>query len=76
MDKQIQEIFRDILDDTSLVITRETFFHEIKDWDSVMLIDVLIAVENEFSIKLNIEDAQGVGNVSDIFKLIESKNNQ
>lgn len=70
---KIQEIFRDVLNEDNLELSETTKFEELKDWDSALLIDVLVAIENEFSIKLNIEDAQGVRSVSDIFQMIERK---
>ncbi|MBY0414943.1 MAG: acyl carrier protein [Bdellovibrionales bacterium] len=73
MIKEIQAIFQDVLDDNTLVVTSDTTFDQIKDWDSAILIDVLMAIENEFSIKINIEDAQEIKSVGDVFDLVEEK---
>lgn len=73
MINKIQTIFQDVLDNDNLLVTRETSFDQIKDWDSAILIDVLMAIENEFSIKMKLEDTQDIRNVGDIFTLVESK---
>lgn len=73
MKDKIQNIFRDVLDNDTLVINENTTFNEIKDWDSTNLIDVLMAIENDFNIKVKIEDAQDIKNIGDIFTMVKAK---
>jgi len=69
----VQEIFRDVFDNEELIITKETKSAELKDWDSVAHIDILIALENEFSLKFSIEEAYNIKSVKDILDLLEKK---
>ncbi len=66
----VLEIFRDIFDDDELEITRETCADDIEDWDSLEQINLLTAMEKEFSLKFKLEDVRGLKNVGDLLDLI------
>ncbi len=66
----VLEIFRDIFDDEELEITRETCADDIDDWDSLEQINLLTAMEKEFSLKFKLEDVRGLKNVGDLLDLI------
>ena len=70
---KLQEIFRDILDDKSLVLTRETSPGDIDEWDSFAHINIMVACESEFSIKFDINDFVKLKNVGDFLDMIEGK---
>ena len=46
--KRLAEVFRDIFDDDSIVITEKTTANDIDDWDSIEHINLIGAVEDEF----------------------------
>lgn len=66
----VLEIFRDIFDDEELEITRATCADDIEDWDSLEQINLLTAMEKEFSLKFKLEDVRGLKNVGDLLDLI------
>ncbi len=66
----VLEIFRDIFDDDELEITRDTCADDIEDWDSLEQINLLTAMEKEFSLKFKLEDVRGLKNVGDLLDLI------
>ena len=70
---QVQEIFRDVFDDDELVITRETDADDIEDWDSLMQIRLVVAMEKTFQVKFDITEVQSLQNVGEMADLIESK---
>ena len=70
---RVQEIFRDIFDDSSLNINNETNAGDIEDWDSLEQINILVAIETEFHIKFTIDDVEGLEDVGQTIDLIESK---
>ncbi len=63
-------IFRDIFDDDTLEISRETSAEDIEDWDSLEQINLLTAMEKEFNLKFKLEDVRGLQNVGDVLDLI------
>ena len=67
----IQEIFQDLLDDEELEITEETSMDNLEEWDSLVHINLVAAVEDEFGIKLSAEDIAGIHSVADILSVID-----
>lgn len=70
--KLIQQIFRDILDDENLCLSEESSPETVEGWDSIVNVNIIIAVESEFGIKLGIDDIQRVKTVGDILSIINS----
>jgi acyl carrier protein len=71
--KQLTEIFRDVLDDDSIEISRETTAQDIEEWDSLNHISLLVAIEKEFEIKLNLSEVKALQNVGDMIDLVIKK---
>lgn len=70
---RLQEIFRDLFDDETLVLTPETTASDIEDWDSLAQINIVVACEDEFGIKFDINEISELKNVGDMLALVESK---
>ncbi len=66
-------IFREVFDDTTLVIKRETTADDIDDWDSLSHLNLVIAVEMKFGIKFALGELQSLKNVGDMADLVEKK---
>lgn len=69
----VQDIFRDIFDDESLVITDKTNADDIDDWDSLAQIRLTVAIEKKFDIKFNFGELASLHNVGDMLELILNK---
>ena len=71
--ERVQGIFRDIFDDESLDIKRDTYADDIEDWDSLANINLVVAMEKEFNIKYVIGEIQVLRDVGDMIDLIYKK---
>ena len=69
----VQEIFRDIFDDDELVIQDSTNSSTIEDWDSLNHINLVVAIESEFSIKFKLEELSNLKDVKDMVDFIMIK---
>ncbi len=69
--EQLTEIFRDIFDDEELEINDGTTAEDIEDWDSLEQINLLVAIEKKFNIKIRLGDVSGLENVGAMVDLIE-----
>ena len=67
----VQEIFRTVFDDDSIVLTRETTADDIEDWDSLEQINLLVAIEKKVSIKFKLEDVKNLPNVGAMLDLVK-----
>ena len=73
MKEKLQEIFRDIFDDEGLIISEEMSAADIEDWDSLAQINLIIAIEQEFKVKFNLEEISQLKNIGEMINLIENK---
>ena len=70
---KFNEIFRDVLDNDSIELTRETTADDIEEWDSLSQISLLVSIEKEFNIKLDYNEVKQLQNVGDMLDLVERK---
>ena len=70
---EIQDIFRDIFDEESLVITRESNASNVADRDSLAHVNLVTAIEKKYKIKFALAELQELKNVGDMIDLIEKK---
>lgn len=70
---KVSEIFKDVFDDDSLVITDATNSSDIEDWDSLEHIALIVSMEKEFNLKFDIKEVNKLENVGQMIDLIVSK---
>lgn len=68
--EKIQELFRDVFDDQSLVIYESMSSSNLATWDSLHHISLLVAIQNEFQIKFSLIEIQDLQNVGSIINLV------
>ena len=71
--EEVQEIFRDIIGDDDLVITRASNASTVEDWDSLAHVNLVTAIEKKYKIKFGLGELQELKNVGDMLELIEKK---
>lgn len=70
---QLQPIFRDVLDNPRLEISRTSNASNVKGWDSLTHINLVSAIEQEFAITFSLSELQEMENVGQMIDLIETK---
>lgn len=71
--EELAPIFRQVFDDNSIVLTRNTTADDIDDWDSLTHMNLVIAVEIRFKIKFALGELQTLKNVGDMLDMINKK---
>lgn len=71
--QKLEEIFRDVFDDDTIKLREQTVAADIEGWDSLQNIHILVAIEEEFGVRVTIEDAAKIENVGQMVDLIERK---
>jgi acyl carrier protein len=70
---QVTEVFQDVFNDNELVVSRATSANDISDWDSVMHVSLIVAIEKSFKIRFTSSEVGRLKNVGDLLDLIDSK---
>lgn len=71
--ERLNEVFRDVFDDESICVTKETTANDIEDWDSLEHINLVVAVEKEFGFKFNMNEVTSMKNVGEMVRIIEER---
>ncbi|MCR5044130.1 MAG: acyl carrier protein [Bacteroidaceae bacterium] len=71
--KQVQDIFRDILDDKNIILSDASTAEDIEDWDSLTHIQLIKAIEKNFSIRFTSREILSWNNVGEMLDCIKSK---
>ena len=59
----LSEVFADVFDRDDIELTETTTAKDVEGWDSLTHIALLAAVEDEFSIRFDMKEVQGLKDV-------------
>ena len=68
--EKLNEVFRDVFDDDSIIVNADTTADDIEDWDSLEHINLVSAVEKEFGVKFTMAQVVGMKNVGEMVDVI------
>lgn len=70
---RLTAVFRDVFDDDGLAVFPEMTAKDVDEWDSLMHITLVLAVEKEFGVKLNAAEVGRLENVGQMVDLLARK---
>jgi len=68
---KINEIFRDVFNDDSIVLTDSTTAEDIEDWDSLTHITLINEIEETFSYNFSMKEVVGMKDVGEMLDILE-----
>lgn len=68
--ERLNQVFREVFDDNDIVLKDSTTADDIEDWDSFEHINLVVAVENEFSFKIPMGRVITMKNVGEMVDII------
>jgi acyl carrier protein len=71
--ERIQSVFRDTFDDDALVLSPAMTADDVEGWDSLMHINLIYAIEQEFKVRFTTAEVTSLKNVGDLITLVEKK---
>ncbi len=70
---RLQNIFRDVFDDSSIILHDEMSAKDIEEWDSLTHIQLIVTTEQQFNIRFMTAEIAELKNVGEFLKLIKKK---
>ncbi len=71
--ERLQKIFQQVFEDPHFTITEQMSAKDVSNWDSLTHIQLILAVEKEFQIKIPLGELEAMQNIGDLFKTICEK---
>ena len=68
---ELQEIFREVFEDDSIILSYETTSEDIEDWDSLAQMQLIMEIEKKYKIRFSVKDIENAKNVGEFVKLVE-----
>jgi acyl carrier protein len=68
--QNLTEIFHDVFMRSDITLTPELTAKDVADWDSFKQIEIVMATEERFGIKLTTREIDGLKNVGDLVGVI------
>ncbi len=66
-------VFHRVFGDETLSLARGTTAKDVEGWDSLMHINLIVAIEREFKIRFTTREIAGLPNVGELIDLIARK---
>ena len=68
--ERLNKVFQEVFDDDSIMVNDNTTADDIEDWDSFEHINLVVAVEEEFSFKIPMGKVVTMKNVGEMVDII------
>ena len=69
----VQKIFREVFDDEELVISDAMQAKDVKGWDSLTHVTLIMAIEETFQVAFTTREVMGFQNVGDMLTCLRGK---
>ena len=70
---RLTSIFRDVFDDDALFLHDDMTADNVESWDSLTHVDLIVAIEKEFKIRLTTGEISGLKSVGQLTALVLRK---
>lgn len=73
MKERIEKVFKEVFDDDKFILELQLTSNQMPEWDSMTHIQLILALEQEFSIKFNTQEIANMDTVEKIMSIVQGK---
>lgn len=73
INSRLAQIFEDVFDEDSIVITPQLSAKDVSGWDSLSHLRLILSIERSFKIKFSTSEIGKLENVGDLVALIKAR---
>lgn len=70
---RLTEVFHDVFDDDSIVLSRKTTAANVEGWDSMMHVTLMMRIEQAFGLSFRSHEVTGLKDVGELADVIDRK---
>ena len=74
--KELNKFFINSFNNKKILIDEKTTAKDIKNWDSLAQVALIISIERKFKLKFSVKEVDNLKNIGDMVKLITVKKNK
>jgi acyl carrier protein len=71
--ERFEKVFRDVFDDENIQVHEEMTADDIDDWDSLSHVQLVMALEREFSLRFGTAEIANLKNVGEFMAMVQKK---
>ncbi len=71
--EQLNEVFQEVFEDDDLQVQPKTSAKDIDEWDSLMHVNLVLAVESRFNVRFTSTEVAALKDVGELTDLVEKK---
>lgn len=71
--QQVNDIFKDVLDNDDIKLTEDTTANDVDEWDSLNHIQLIVAIEKHFKVRFTTSEIYKWKNIGDMCNMIAFK---
>jgi acyl carrier protein len=69
----LQQVFRDVFGDDTIVLAKETTARDIPQWDSLGHVNLMFAIEERFGVRFRGNELAELANVGELERFLEQR---
>ena len=70
---KLQDVFRRVLNQPSLVLKRELTAADVKGWDSLKHVELMVSIESAFGVRFKTAEVGSLNNVGELVDMVVTK---
>lgn len=71
--RRLEQVFRNVFDDDDLTLFDHMSAKDVSEWDSLMHISLVVAIEKEFRVRLHAAEVGKLSNVGAMISLLSER---